>query len=172
MLISEKLTKAINEQIGRELGASNQYAVLAAYFDGEGLPELAGFFYRQSDEERAHALKFVHYVADAGGTVAIPGVPAPQSTIDSAESAAKLSLDWEMEVTRQINGLMDIAIQERDHIAHAFLEWFVHEQLEEVKTMDELVSMIRRAGKDGLLLVEQYLARRGNPHAAAPAAGN
>lgn len=171
MLISERLTKAMNEQIGRELGASNQYAVLAAYFDVEALPELAAFFYRQSDDERLHAMKFVHYVADAGGTVDIPAVPAPQSTIDSAEAAAKLSLDWEMEVTRQINGLMDIAIQEKDHIAHAFLEWFVNEQLEEVKTMDELLSMIRRAGQDGLLLVEQYLARRGDPHAAAPAAG-
>jgi ferritin len=65
---------------------------------------------------------------------------------------------------------MDIAIQEKDHIAHAFLEWFVNEQLEEVKTMDELLSMIRRAGKDGLLLVEQYLARRGDPHATAEGA--
>jgi ferritin len=82
MLISETLTKAMNDQVGRELGASNQYAVLGGYFDAEGLPELAGFFYRQSDEERMHALKFVHYVSDAGGRVAIPAVPAPQSTID------------------------------------------------------------------------------------------
>ena len=167
MLISDKLAKAMSDQVGRELGASNQYAAIAAYFDSEALNELASFFYRQSDEERMHALKFVHYVADAGGKVLIPAVAAPQSAIDSAETAARLSLDWELEVTRQINGLMDIAIQEKDHIAHGFLEWFVNEQLEEVNTMNELLAVIRRAGNDGLLLVEQFLARRSGPHAGA-----
>ncbi len=165
MLISEKLAKAMSDQVGRELGASNQYAAIAAYFDAEALPELAAFFYRQSDEERMHAMKFLHYVADAGGKVAIPAVPAPQSSLDSAETAARLSLDWELEVTKQINALMDMAVQEKDHIAHGFLEWFLNEQLEEVSTMDKLLSVIRRAGKDGLLFVEQYLARRGEPHA-------
>jgi ferritin len=99
--------------------------------------------------------------------VAIPTVAQPQSAFESAEAAARLSLEWELEVTKQINALMDIAIQEKDHIAHGFLEWFVNEQLEEVNTMNELLSVIRRAGKDGLLLVEQYVARRSQTHAAA-----
>jgi ferritin len=167
MLISDKLAKAMSDQVGRELGASNQYVAIAAYFDAESLTELASFFYGQSDEERMHALKFVHYVADAGGKVAIPAVAQPQSAFESAEAAARLSLEWELEVTKQINALMDIAIQEKDHIAHGFLEWFVNEQLEEVNTMNELLSVIRRAGKDGLLLVEQYVARRSQTHAAA-----
>lgn len=171
MLISEKLARAMSDQVGRELGAANQYTAIAAYFDGEALNELASFFYRQSDEERMHALKFVHYIADAGGRLTIPAIPAPQSAIDSAETAARLSLDWEMEVTKQINALMDLAIQEKDHIAHGFLEWFVNEQLEEVNTMTELLSVIRRAGQDGLLLVEQYLIRRGEPQAGGEAAG-
>ncbi|HSB90903.1 MAG TPA: ferritin [Anaerolineales bacterium] len=170
MLISEKLAKAMSDQVGRELAAANQYTAIAAYFDGDGLAELASFFYRQSDEERLHAMKFVHYIADAGARVVIPAVPAPQSAIDSAEAAAQMSLDWELEVTKQINGLMDMAIQEKDHIAHAFLEWFVNEQLEEVSTMQELLSVVSRAGKDGLLFVEQYLARRGEAKAEAPAA--
>jgi ferritin len=164
MLISEKLNQAMNEQVGRELGASSQYVNIAAYFDGESLPQLAAFFYRQSDEERLHAMKFVHYIADAGGKVAVPAVAAAKSDIGSAETAVKLSLEWEMEVTRQINGLMDLAIKEGDHIAQEFLRWFVTEQLEEVSTMDELLSVIRRAGTGGLLFVEDYLARRPDPH--------
>jgi ferritin len=169
MLISEKLNKAMNEQVGRELGASNQYVNIAAYFDAESLPQLAALFYRQADEERLHAMKFVHYVADAGGKVAVPAVTAPKPDIGSAENAAKLSLEWEMEVTRQINSLMDLAIQESDHIAQDFLRWFVTEQLEEVSTMDELLSVIRRAGPTGLLFVEDYLARRPDSHAEAEA---
>jgi ferritin len=167
MLISKPLSEAFNAQAGRELGASNQYINIAAYFDVESLPELAAFFYRQSDEERMHAMKFVHYVAEAGGEVALPEVPAPPAGIKTAEDAAKRALEWELEVTRQINGLMDMAIKENDHIAQDFLRWFVAEQLEEVSSMDQLLSVIRRAGEDGLLMVEQYLAR-----AASPAEGS
>jgi ferritin len=165
MLISEKLVSAMNEQVGRELGASSQYVNIAAYFDSESLPELAAFFYRQADEERMHAMKFVHYIVDAGGKVAIPAIDEPIAALESAEHAVKLSLEWELEVTNQINQIMNMAIEEKDHIAQDFLRWFVNEQLEEVSTMDELLTVIRRAGESGLLFVEEYLVRRGNPHA-------
>lgn len=165
MLISNKLNQAMNAQVGSELGASNQYLQIAAYFEREFLPELAAFFYRQSDEERAHALKFVHYIAEAGGALAIPEIPLPPHTIESAESAAKMALDWELAVTKQINQLIDLAISENDHIAQQFLRWFADEQLEEVATMDELLGVIRRAGEQ-LLFVEQYISRRGDPHPA------
>ena len=165
MLISNEMTKKMNAQIGSELGASNQYLRIAAYFDGENLPELATFFFRQSDEERMHALKFVHYVLEAGGEIEIPAIPATPGKIPSAKAAVQMALDWELEVTNQINDIMALAVEQNDFIAQQFLHWFVSEQLEEVSTMGELVSVIDRAG-DQLLLVEEYIARRGDPHAA------
>lgn len=171
MLLSENLNKALNAQIGSELGASNQYLMIASYFDNESLPELASFFFRQSDEERMHAMKILHYILEAGGKVEIPAVPAPPKKIDSAETAAQMALDWELEVTKQINNLMDIAIKENDHISQDFLRWFVAEQLEEVSTMDEILSVIRRAGENQLLLVEEFLVRKGDPHAAGEGEG-
>lgn len=164
MLIGEQLNKAMNVQIGSELGASNQYIKIASYFEEEQLVELASFFFRQSDEERMHAMKFVRYILDAGGTVDIPEIAATPKQIASAEEAVQMALDWEMEVTRQINDLMDLAIEEKDHIAQNFLRWFVDEQLEEVSTMDELLGVVRRAG-DQLLFVEDYVVRKGDPHA-------
>jgi len=163
MLISEKLNQAINGQIGSELGASNQYLQVAAHFGREDLPELAGFFFRQSDEERGHALKFVQYILNAGGTVAIPAVSAPTREIKSAEQAAQLSLDSEKRVTDQINALLQIATAEKDFAALRLLGWFAEEQIEEVSTMNELLNTIRRAG-DQILMVEAALARRGVPH--------
>jgi bacterioferritin B len=164
MLIGEVLNDAMNRQVGSELGASNQYLKIAAFFDRENLPELAGFFLRQSDEERIHALKFVHYILEAGGDLQIPAIPATTEAIESAEQAVKMALDWELEVTSQINGLMEMAMEANDHIAQDFLRWFVSEQLEEVSTMDELLGVIRRAGNQ-LLFVEDYVSRRGDPHA-------
>lgn len=159
MLASDKLIDALNTQVGEELGASHQYIAIASYFDRENLPELSRFFYRQAAEERDHALKFVRFVNDVEGLVQIPAIPAPRSELSSAEEAVSLSLDWEKEVTQQIYGLVDIAREESNHIALRFLDWFVTEQLEEVNTMSTLLGVVRRAGEDGLLNVENYLAR-------------
>lgn len=159
MLINAEMNTALNEQIGNEFGASLQYVALAAYFDHENLPVLARHFYTQAAEERDHAMRFVKYVVDAGGRVAIPAIPAPTSAFASAAAAVQLALDGELRVTAQINALMDRAIAYNDHLTRNILEWFVQEQLEEVSSMETLLGMIRRAGESGLLLVEHYLAQ-------------
>lgn len=158
MLISKELEAGMNEQIGREFGASLQYVNIAAYFDADSLPQLAAFFYRQAEEEKMHAMKFAHYIVEAGGQVRIPDVEGPKYDFTSAKEAAQAALAWEMEVTKQINALMDLAIEQNDHIAQEFLRWFVSEQLEEVSTMNTLLTVIGRAG-DNMLWVEDFLAR-------------
>jgi ferritin len=158
MLISSDLEAGINAQIGREFGASMQYYNLAAYFDSDDLPQLAAFFYRQAEEEKVHALKFLHYIVDAGGQVRIPAIEGPVFDIPSAAAGTQMALDWEVEVTNQIKALMDLADSENDYIATEFLGWFVTEQLEEVSTMSRLLKIVQRAG-DNLLLIEDFLAR-------------
>jgi ferritin len=170
MLGSEKLIQAFNEQIGNEMGASMQYIAIASYFDSDTLPELAKFFYQQSDEERMHAMKFVKFINDVGGKVEIPALPAPRTDFDSAEDAVAKAVSWEEEVTRQIYDLVEIAKEDRNYVGVRFLDWFVEEQLEELTTMTDLLAVIRRAGPDRLLFVEEYLSRRGRAALESPAA--
>lgn len=170
MLISKELQEKINAQIGHEFAASLQYVNIAAYFDADSLPQLAAFFYRQAEEEKMHAMKFVHYIVDAGGQVRVPSVEGPKYDFQAAKEAVQAALNWEVEVTRQINDLMDLAIEQNDHIGQDFLRWFVTEQLEEVSTMDTLLTVVDRAGGN-MLWVEDFLARNpivpeGNDQAA------
>ena len=158
MLISKELEAAMNAQVGREFGASLQYVNIASYFDADSLPQLAAFFYRQADEEKMHAMKFVHYIVEAGGQVRVPSVDEPIYDFQSAKEAVQAALNWEVEVTKQINNLMDLAIEQKDHIGQDFLRWFVAEQLEEVSTMDTLLAVVDRAGSN-MLWVEDFLAR-------------
>lgn len=157
-LISKAMNESLNEQIGHEFGASMQYISIASYFDGVGLPVLRDHFFKQAEEEREHAMKFVRYILDADGTIVIPTIPAPRASFKSAEDAVSAALDWEQTVTKQINALMERASSEKDYLAHDFLEWFVREQLEEVSSMDMLLKMVRRSGESGLMLVENALA--------------
>ena len=161
MLISASLTKAINKQIGYEFFTSMQYTAIAAYFGSEALPELARHFALQAEEERSHALKLVSYVIDSGGKMEIPAIDSPQAGFSNAEEACKMALDSELTVTRQINDIMNLAVDEKDHLAQNFMQWFVTEQLEEVSTADSLLRIVQRAGENGLLFVEDYLARNG-----------
>jgi ferritin len=161
MQTSEKLNGALNQQVGNEMGASLQYISIASYFDTQSLVGLARFFYRQADEERDHAMRLVHFVVDSDGALRIPEVPAPQSDFQSAKEAVELALDWEKEVTQQIYGLVEIAKEDSNYIALRFLDWFVNEQFEEVTTMGELLEVVKRAGEENLLAVEEYLAREG-----------
>lgn len=128
--------------------------------DGLALKKLAKFFYKQSTEEREHALKFVKYVVEAGGIVVIPVIPAPKYSFASMEEVFKMCLDWEMEVTRNINALLEIAVKEKDFIAQQFLYWFANEQLEEVSTMDSMLKITLRSGEKNLLMLEAYLSHK------------
>jgi bacterioferritin B len=158
VLISKNMVEQMNAQIGNEFGASLQYVNVAGYFDNAGLPVLAQFFLKQADEERMHAMKFVRYIMDAGGHLAIPAVPAGRHEFKSAEEAVSMALDWEYTVTKQISALLDRASHEKDYVAHDFLEWFAREQLEEVSTMDTLLKMVQRVGESGLIDVENAVA--------------
>ena len=157
MLISDKINAAFNAQVGHELANSNQYVAVAAWFDGESLKGLAKLFYKQAEEERAHAMKFVEFILDAGGKVEIPAIPAAQNTFASAEAAAQLALDAEVRTTSQINDLMTLAIDEKNYAAQNFLQWFVNEQVEEMSSATTNLDVIKKAGSN-VLMVEAYLA--------------
>ena len=161
MIIRKELLAALNEQVGNEFGAMLQYFAISAHFERETLPMLAGYFHRQAEEEKAHALKFIAFILDVGGHVEIPALPAPQAKFQFAEEAARLALEHEEKVTSQVNNLVAMAKDARDYTTDTFLQWFVKEQLEEVSSAQDLVSVIQRAGEGNLLRVEEYLARQG-----------
>ncbi len=160
MLTSQKVVDTINEQIGYEFSASLQYFAIAAHFAAEALPQLSAHFFKQAEEEKDHALRFIKYVVDAGGRVVIPSIGAPEANFATAEAAIQLSYDQEVKVTRQINALVELARSENDYITINFLQWFLTEQLEEVSSMDSLLKIVQRAGDD-LLQADEYLARVG-----------
>lgn len=157
MLINDKIAAAFNQQVGYELGNSNQYIAVAAYFDGQSLKGLAKMFFKQADEEREHAMKFVKFILDAGGKVVVPAIGAVQNDFKSAEDAAQLALDAEVRTTNQINDLVTLSIAEKNYTAQNFLQWFVNEQLEEVSSAQTHLDVIKRAGSN-VLMVEAYLA--------------
>jgi ferritin len=149
----------VNEQVGYEFAASQQYVAIAVYYDAQTLPLLAAHFYRQAVEERNHAMMLVQFLLDADHEVWIPGVEAPKTEFADAVEPVALALEQEKRVTEQISALTALAREENDLVGEQFLHWFLQEQREEVSSMSDLLSVVRRAA-DNLLLVEEFLARQ------------
>jgi bacterioferritin B len=172
---SDAFVAKLNEQIGHEFAAHQQYVAIAVHYDAETLPQLARFFYRQALEERDHAMMMVQYLLDADERAMVPGVAAPQVDFGDVVSAVELALAQEKRVSDQINALAALARQESDYSSEQFMQWFIKEQIEEVATMSDLLRIVERA-RENPLLAEEYLAREqlggeGADPTAPPVAG-
>jgi ferritin len=148
----------LNEQIGNEFAAHQQYVACAVYYDGVTLPQLARFFYRQALEERDHAMMMVQYLIDADAEVVVPGVSAPQARFGDLVEPVALALEQEKRVSAQINGLAATAREAGDYTSEQFMQWFIKEQVEEVATMSDLLRVVERS-KDDPMEIENFMAR-------------
>jgi ferritin len=155
---SEAFVAKLNEQIGHEYAAHQQYVAVAVHYDAETLPQLAHFFYRQALEERDHAMMMIQYLIDADERAIVPGVAAPQVDFADVVSPVELALAQEKRVSEQINALAGLARQEGDYSSEQFMQWFIKEQIEEVATMSDLLRVVERS-QDHAMDIEDYLAR-------------
>ena len=159
----------LNEQIGREFAASQQYVAIAVHYDSLTLPRLADFFYTQAVEERTHALMFVRYLLDTDCQVRVPGIEEPKTEFGDIVEPVALALEQERTVGEEISALAALAREEGDYQSEHFLGWFLKEQIEEVSTMSGLLNVVERT-RDRPDLAEEHLAREGRDAASDPTA--
>ena len=172
-MAATRFVERLNEQIAYEFAASQQYVANAVYYDAETLPRLAAFFYAQALEERNHALMMVQYLLDADADVTIPGVAAPESSFGDVVAPIALALEQEKRVSDQVAALVGVAREEGDFQSEQFMQWFLKEQVEEVASMNDLLTVAERLA-DRPMDIEDWLAREraggGGEDATAPAA--
>ena len=168
-MTASRFVEALNAQIGNEFAAHQQYVACAIYYDDLTMPQMASFFYAQALEERDHAMMMVKFLLDTDASVRMPGVEAP--TVDFADVTApiELALAQEKRVSEQIFNLTKIAREENDFAAEQFMQWFIKEQVEEVSTMNDLLTVVTRASDD-IEAIEEYVKREQGAAGADPTA--
>jgi ferritin len=165
----------LNQQVGHEFAAAQQYVAIAVHYDAETLPRLAAFFYRQAVEERNHAMMMTQYLLDAGVDAVVPGVEPPRTAFPDIVAPVQHALDQERQVADQVARLARVARDNDDYASEQFMQWFIKEQVEEIASMSDLLTIVERAREDPLR-AEEYLAREaigdgGADPTAPPAAG-
>jgi ferritin len=161
-MISEKMNKAINEQINKELYSAYIYTGMAAYAASLSLNGIANWFQVQTREEIEHATKFMRYITEQGGKLVLKAIDAPDQKFTSVAQLFEETLKHEKIVTASINGLVALAKKEEDTATEIFLQWYVTEQVEEEANPTEILQKLAIGGKTGssLLILDGILAQR------------
>ena len=148
------MRSALNEQIALESNASNSYMAMASWCEVTGYEGATSFFYAQSDEERTHMLKLVHYLNNLGVSAVIPATKSPTDNFNSLEHILKTALENEQKVTSAIHKMVEISQKDEDHSTYAFLEWFVNEQVQEETKFETLIQKFELIGRDKIAINE------------------
>ena len=161
--MKEKVRKALNAQVDRELQAEHIDLAMSLWFEREALSGFAGWLRAQTAEERTHAFRILRHLEDRNQRVELGGLDKPPADYDSPLAAMQAALEHEKKVTGHIDKLYDLARSEGDHAAEVMLQWFVNEQVEEEKTFTQLVEQLQRVGDSaaGLLVLDRQQGERG-----------
>jgi len=160
--LSQPMQDALNAQIREEFTAFYLYLSMSAHCEAVNFPGFAQWLRAQATEEQGHALKIFDYVQDRGGQVALQAIPQPAHQWKSLLELFEQARDHERKVTASINRLYEVAAAEKDYASHAFLEWFLTEQIEEEKTSTQLADTLRMAGDHpgALLMLDREAGAR------------
>jgi len=153
MMISEKMAAELNEQVKVEFYSYWLYLSMAFAFESMNLKVFAQWFHLQAKEEQEHAMKIAKYLLDQGAEVKLQSLEEPKTRFSSAEEICQDAVNHELEITKKINRLVELARSENDHATEVFLHWFVDEQVEEVASVKELLEMVKLAKTPGQILM-------------------
>jgi len=161
-MISQKMQKALNDQINAELFSSYLYLSMAAYLEAQNWNGMAVWMKLQSTEEYQHAMKFYAFVLAHGGSVTLEAIDKPKTTWNNPQEIFIEAFTHEQYITKRINDLVSLALEEKDYATNIFLNWFVTEQVEEEATVTLINHKFSLIGdnKTSLFLLDRELGMR------------
>jgi ferritin len=162
LMVSEKMYEALINQLNAELYSAYLYLSMAAHFQAVNLSGFANWMRVQAQEELLHAMKFYDFINSRGSRVRLLPVEAPPAEWKTPLAAFENVFRHEQKVTGLINDLVNLAVEDRDHATHNFLQWFVTEQVEEESSANEVVQKLKLIGDSAgsLFMLDQELGQR------------
>ncbi len=153
-MIKQAVKDAINAQINNELYSSYAYLAMAAYCEHEQFVGCGKWLRMQSREEHGHAMRLYDFLTARGGRVNLTAIDAPQTDFESVAAVFIEAQKQEQTVTGQINQLYELAMKEKAFAALVEFEWFITEQVEEEKTVREIVHKFNMVKDDPAAMLD------------------
>ena len=165
-MIPAEVQSALAAQINQEFTAAYTYLAMAAWFDRQSLDGFASWMELQHQEENAHGMRLFRYLLDRGGDFELAGIGKPRTEYSTVREVFETALAQEQENTAAINNLYELANSANDYATISHLQWFLDEQVEEEKSIEDILALIDRASDDpsALLYLNDKLGSRTDTH--------
>ena len=161
-MLAEVVQDALNKQINMELSSSYSYLAMSAYCELQNFIGSAKWMKLQSQEEHNHAMKLYDFLIARGCEVKFTEIAAPAYRFESIPHVFHAALEQEQAVSESINTLYELAHREKAFAALVELQWFITEQVEEEKTVREIVAKFEMVKDDpsAMLDLDRELGER------------
>lgn len=161
-MLTPVVQDSLNEQIHDELSSSYTYFVMSAHCKFHHYHGFATWLHRQHQEEYGHAMKLYDFLIARNGQLVPKAIAPPKAEFASIQQIFEEALQQEIETSRRIDALYDLASREKAFAALVELQWFIKEQVEEEHTFRDLVTKLKMIKDDpaGLLDLDRELAER------------
>ncbi|WP_212000953.1 ferritin [Chitinophaga sp. HK235] len=146
--LSSKIEAALNQQVEMEAASSQYYLAMASWAEVQGYNGVAQFLYRHSDEERVHMLKLLKFINERGGHGIVPALKQPGLKFKDLHNIFDQVYTHELKVSKEINHLVDLSLNEKDYATHNFMQWYVTEQIEEERMARHILDKLKIIGED------------------------
>lgn len=166
-MINEKVEKILNVQVQKEDYSSQLYLAMASWAETQGYSGVSEWLYAQAEEERMHMLKLVRYINERDGHAEIQGLEQPPKEFGDLASMFDAVLEHERYITKSINEIVAVCMDEKDFTTHNWIQWFVTEQIEEEASVKDIIDKLKLVGDKNLYMFDRdILGMRGS---ASPA---
>lgn len=159
-MITERLQRAVNDQIAAELWSSHLYLQMAYFLKAQGWDGFSHWLELQALEEREHAIRMADYLSDRGGTVKLQMIDVVPEGWGSVLEIFEHAYSHECKVSKMIDNIVTLAKEEKCYATENFFRTFVDEQVEEEATASGIVEKIKKAGESGLFFLDSELGNR------------
>ena len=161
-MLQKKMEVALNQQVNAELWSSYLYLSMSYDMDKKGCEGMSKWFAHQAKEEFEHASRFMKFIGEMDGTVALMPIAEVRQTWNNPQDAFADTLLHEKVVTEKIHKLMDLAVELKDYATQNMLKWFVDEQVEEEDTARKILDVLKKieGSPAGLYAFDKQLGER------------
>lgn len=137
--ISDEMETLLNTQMTREAFQAQVYLSYASWAEVNSFAGIATFLYGHMHEEREHMFKILKYINDRGGSTKIEAIDgAPENPSDIGDCLKRI-LKHEIDNSKEIDKIVNLAHKEKDWATFNFGQWFVREQIEEESLINEII---------------------------------
>ena len=158
-MLDEKVLIALQLQMGNELKNFYKYKSFSGIADFQALLGATSWFDKQAQEEYGHFNKFFTYISDKGHIphlVTLEELP-PQTL--SLQELFNQTVLIERGTYENLKKVAEICKEMKDDQSYELLLWFLKEQVEEVKTVEDIQKRVIMSLNNPLIIDNELGSR-------------